>query len=185
MARNKQPKSINLLQPVYSPTDVVSTVYVWLTTIGKYLLIVVELVVLAVFFSRFILDERNNDLTEEINSQIALLNDATWKQNNRVYTNYQTILSDIEIVRMGQRMNSEVVSEVTSSIPATITLRTFSLNGDRVSLTLTALNLDDIRVYETALKSSSRYSDVTFNITKEDGEIKVAVTFNIVREGKK
>ncbi len=183
MARVKrQPKSINLLQPVYSPTDVVSTVYTWLTTVGKYLLIVVELVVLGVFFSRFILDERNNDLTEEINSQIALLNDSTWRQNNRVYTNYQTILSDIEIVRMGQRINSDIVSEVVSSIPPTITLQSFSLNGDRVSLKLTALNLDDIRIYETALKASSRYSDVTFNITKEEGEVTVMVTFNIVRE---
>jgi len=183
MARVKrQPKSINLLQPVYSPTDVVSTVYTWLTTVGKYLLIVVELVVLGVFFSRFILDERNNDLTEEINSQIALLNDSTWRQNNRVYTNYQTILSDIEIVRMGQRTNSDIVSEVVSSIPPTIALKSFSLNGDRVSLRLTALNLDDIRVYETALKASSRYSDVTFSITKVEAEVAVSVTFNILRE---
>lgn len=184
MARNRQPKSINLLQPVYSSTDVVSTVYTWLTTIGKYLLIVVELVVLGVFFSRFILDERNNDLTEEINSQISLLNDSTWKQNNRIYSNYQTLLSDVEIVRMGQRFNSEVVSEVTSSVPSTIILNSFSLNVDRVSLSLTALNLEDINIYETALKSSTRYSDVSFNITKEDGEIKVGVTFNIVRESK-
>lgn len=184
MARNKQPKSINFLQPVFSPTDVVSTVYTWLTTIGKYLLIVVELVVLGVFFSRFILDERNNDLTEEINSQISLLNDSTWKQNNRIYSNYQTLLSDVEIVRMGQRFNSEVVSEVTSSVPSTIILNSFSLNVDRVSLSLTALNLEDINIYETALKSSTRYSDVSFNITKEDGEIKVGVTFNIVRESK-
>lgn len=184
MARNKQPKSINLLQPVYSATDVVSTVYTWLTTIGKYLLIVVELVVLGVFFSRFILDERNNDLTEEIKSQVALLNDSTWKKNNKIYTNYQTLLSDVEIVRMGQRFNSEIVSEVTSSVPSTIILKSFSLNGDRVSLSLIALNLEDINIYETALKSSTRYSDVSFNIKKEDGEIKVGVTFNIVRESK-
>lgn len=184
MAKNKQPKSINLLQPVYTPTDVVSRVYIWLTSVGKYLLIVVELVVLGVFFSRFILDEKNNDLTEEINSQVALLNDSTWRRNNRVYTNYQTLLSDVEIVRIGQRFNSEIFSEVTSSIPSTILLENFSLNGDRVSLSLVALSLEDIRIYETALKASSRYSDVTFNITKEEGEIRVSVSFNIVRENK-
>ena len=185
MAISKKNKnSINLIDPVYTENDAFAKAYEWMVTIGKYLLIFVEMIVLGVFFSRFILDERNNDLTEEINSQISLLNDSTWKQNNRIYSNYQTLLSDVEIVRMGQRFNSEVVSEVTSSVPSTIILNSFSLNGDRVSLSLTALNLEDINIYETALKSSTRYSDVSFNITKEDGEIKVGVTFNIVRESK-
>lgn len=182
MARNKQPKSINFLQPVYSPTDVVSTVYVWLTTIGKYLLILVELVVLGVFFSRFILDEKNNDLTEEIDSQVSLLSDSTWKRNNTIYTGYQSLLSDVEVVRMGQKINSELVSEVTSNVPITLILNSFSLNGNKISLNLTALNLEDVRIYETALKANNRYSDVKFNISKDDEGITVSVTFNIISE---
>ncbi len=182
MARNEQPKSINLLQPVYTPTDTVSTVYSWLATVGKYLLIVVELVVLGVFFSRFIFDEKNNDLTIEIASQIDLLSDPTWKKNNITYTSYQSLLTDIEVVRMGQKLNSEIVSEVTNNIPVSLILNSFSLNGDRISLNLTALNLEDIRIYETALKANNRYSDVKFNIAKDDEKIMLSVSFNIVRE---
>ena len=182
MAKYKQPKSINFLNPAYAPTDMVSRVYVWLISVGKYLLIAVELVVLVVFFSRFILDEKNNDLTDEINSQISLLEDTTWKKNNRIYTNYQTLLSDVEVIRMGQRINSDIVSEVTRNIPSSIVLESFSFNNDAVSLGLTALSLDEVRIYETSLKANSRYSDVSFNITKDDSEVKVGARFNIVRE---
>ena len=54
----KQPKAINLLDPVYSPHDTFSKAYDWMVNIGKYLLIFVEIIVLGVFFSRFILIDR-------------------------------------------------------------------------------------------------------------------------------
>ncbi len=182
MARNKQPKSINLLQPVYSPTDVVSKVYTWLTTIGKYLLIFVEIIVLAVFFSRFILDEKNNDLSEEIKSQISFLSDPAWKAKNLLYTNTQSLLTDIEVIRMGQKFNSELISEIINTIPPSLSLKNFSFNGERVSLGLEAGELDSVRVYETALKGNSRYSDVSFNIKKDDDGIKISVSFIITQE---
>ena len=56
----KQPQSIDFLQPVYSPTDIWSNAYMWLTEVGKYLLIAVEVIVLGVFISRFVLDKKKN-----------------------------------------------------------------------------------------------------------------------------
>lgn len=182
MARNKQPKSINLLQPVYSPTDIVSKVYTWLTTIGKYLLIFVEIIVLGVFFSRFILDEKNNDLSEEIKSQISFLDDSAWKAKDLLYTNTQTLLTDIEVIRMGQKFNSELITEIANTIPSNLVLKNFSFNGNRVSLSLEAADLETVRVYETALKGNSRYSDVSFNIRKDEEGIKISVSFTIIQE---
>ena len=73
LKRKTKRKFINLLNPVYSPNEGFVKVYEWLTSVGKYMLIVVEIVALAVFMSRFILDKENNDLTEEINSKISVL----------------------------------------------------------------------------------------------------------------
>lgn len=178
----KQPKSINLLDPVYSPTDAFSKAYIWLVDIGKYLLIVVEIVVLAVFFSRFILDKQNNDLTEEINSQVGLLSDETWRRNGLLYSNYHSVLQDVETIRMGQKMSSSIVSEIVSSIPITLSLRSFSYRENRVSLNLTAINLEDVKIYESALKANEQYKDVNFNISKDDAEITVGITFNLNTE---
>jgi len=177
----KQKKAINLVNPAYAPGDAFTKIYDWMINIGKYLLIFVELVVLGVFFSRFILDRRNNNLTDEINDQIALLQTDPWRTNNILYGNYQKLLADIGMVKGAQKINSSVVSEIVSGIPSTLILKSFSLNGNRVSLHLLAGNLEDVKVYESSLKDNTHYSDVTFSILKEDVEISVAVSFNLVQ----
>ena len=54
MAISKKNKnSINLIDPVYTENDAFTKAYEWMVTIGKYLLIFVEMIVLGVFFSRF------------------------------------------------------------------------------------------------------------------------------------
>ena len=116
----KQPKSIDFLQPVYSPTDIWSNAYIWLTEVGKYLLIAVEVVVLGVFLSRFILDKRNNDLTEEVNSKVTLLSNDTWKGNAMLFDNYQSLLLDVKKVREEQEINSTTISELINGVPSSL-----------------------------------------------------------------
>ena len=84
----KQPQSINFLEAIYSPSDVWSNAYVWLVNIGKYMLIAVEVVVLGVFFSRFVLDRKNNDLTEEV---IIRLYYCLMKTGRRIQSYLRTI----------------------------------------------------------------------------------------------
>lgn len=177
---NKNKKSINLLEPVYASHDSFTLAYDWLVTIGKYLLIFVELVVLGVFFSRFILDRQNGNLDEEIEKQISLLRSEPWVSNNILYSRYQKLLADLKNVKNGQRINSSVVSEIVSGIPITLTLNSFSLNENMVSMSFSATSLEAVKIYESALKENERYSDVSFNISKDETDITVAVSFNLV-----
>lgn len=175
--KDKQPKSIDFLQPVYSPTDIWSTAYIWLTSIGKYLLIGVEVVVLAVFFSRFIYDKQNNDLTDEVNSKVAVLSNDTWKKNAVIYENYQLLLSDVKKIRTGQEINSTEIGAIISGVPSTIQLVSFSYAQDRVALRLSSNTLEAIKNYEAALKNNPNYYEVTFSITKENDVVNVSVSF--------
>jgi len=54
----------------------------WLTTAGRAVLVVVELVVLLAFFSRFWLDSRNNDLDELIRQRQSILATMVRFENN-------------------------------------------------------------------------------------------------------
>lgn len=177
LGTEKQPKSINFLEAVYSPNDIWSNAYLWLTEVGKYLLIAVEVVVLGVFFSRFILDRQNNDLTEQVNSQVVLLSNDTWKTNAILFENYQNLFGDIRKVRMEQNVNSIIVSELISGIPSTLNLESFSYNGNRVSFQISASSLEAVTNYESALKNNPDYYDVKFSINKDDTEINVVVSF--------
>ncbi len=181
----KQPKSINFLEAVYSPNDIWSNAYIWLTEIGKYLLIFVEVIVLGVFFSRFILDRKNNDLTEKVNSQVVLLANDTWRKNAVLFENYQTLFGDVRKVRMEQSINSITVSELISGVPSSLNLESFSYNGAKVSLQIRASSLEAVKNYESALKNNSDYYDVRFSINKESTEISVMVAFSLVPPAKK
>lgn len=178
----KQPQSIDFLQPVYSPTDIWSNAYLWLSEVGKYLLIAVEVVVLGVFLSRFIMDKRNNDLTEEINSKVTLLSNDTWKGNSVLFDNYQSLLLDVRKVREEQEINSTAISELINGVPSSLKVKNLSFARGKVSFLLTANNLDAIKNYEAALKNNTDYHDVKFSITKDSNEINVRVTFSLYEE---
>ncbi|KKQ16544.1 MAG: hypothetical protein US29_C0022G0004 [candidate division WS6 bacterium GW2011_GWF1_36_8] len=178
----KQPQSIDFLQPSYSPTDIWSTAYIWLTNVGKYLLIGVEVLVLGVFFSRFILDRQDNDLKEEVNAKVTLLSNESWQKNAAVYENYQYLLSDIKLVKDRQVINSVKVSELISGIPSSLHLTSFGYSVNRISLRLTSNSLNSIKDYEASLKNNPNYSNVAFSIDKNKDEINVSVTFVILTE---
>lgn len=181
MAISKKNKnSINLIDPVYTENDAFAKAYEWMVTIGKYLLIFVEMIVLGVFFSRFFLDKKRIDLNEEVESQIQLLRTEPWVSNNILFSRYQKLLKDVGTVKNGQQINSSVVSEIVSGIPITLTLKGFTLNESKVSMSFMASSLEEVKIYESALKENERYSDVSFSIQKEDAEISVGVSFNIV-----
>ena len=177
--RYKQPKSINFLDAIYSPSDVFANAYVWLVEIGKYLLIVVQIVVLVVFFWRFFVDKKNNDLTEEINNKVVLLSNESWKRNAIVFDNYQSLLKDIKVVRGEQEINSTKVSELVNGIPSTLALESFSFNEGKVNFVLKTFNLDAVNNFENTLKNNPDYEDIKFSINKEEGDITVRVSFNL------
>lgn len=177
--KEKQPKSINFLDTLYASSDIWSNAYIWLVNIGKYLLIAVQVVALGVFFSRFILDRRNNDLTEEINSKVVLLSNESWRRNAILFDNYQTLFSDIKAVREGQDTNSSIISELLSGVPGTLDLHSFGYRDGSVSLRLSSLSLEPIKNYESALKNNPDYNNVRFTITKEQAIINVGVSFDL------
>jgi hypothetical protein len=177
--REQQPKSVNFLDAIYSPDDIFADAYIWLVQIGKYLFLLVQLIVLAVFISRFFVDRKNNDLTEEVNNKVVLLSNESWKKNAILFDNYQILLGDIGGVRGKQDINSTKISELTSGVPPLLLLESFSFNEGRVSFYLKTLNLDAVKNYESTLKNNPDYHDVRFNINKEDSDISVRVTFNL------
>lgn len=178
--KKEQPKSINFLETLYTSSDIWSNAYIWLVDVGKYLLIAVQIVVLGVFFSRFILDRKNNDLTEEINNKVVLLSNETWRKNAILFDNYQVLLTDVKKVRDSQEIKSMEISELISGVPSTFSLETFSYNEGRVSLHILSSNLNTVKNYESALKNNPNYYDVRFSITKEDAEISVRVSFSLI-----
>jgi hypothetical protein len=177
--KKEQPKSINFLETLYISSDIWNNAYIWLVNVGKYLLIAVQIVVLGVFFSRFILDRKNNDLTDEVNNKVVLLSNESWRKNAILFNNYQILLSDVKRVREGQEINSTEISQLISGVPSTFSLQALTYNEGRVTLHIISSNLNTVKNYESALKNNPDYHDIKVGITKEDADISVRVSFNL------
>ncbi len=174
----EEAKSINLLEPVGSGESVGRISISWLTTIGKWMLIIVEIISLAAFGYRFVMDGKNNDLTEQINSQVSTLENATWKKSIVRYGNYQTLLTDVKTVRNKQEINSNLISEVINGVPLTLNVESISINNGKVSLSIKTTDFNALRSYEENLKNNTYYSDVRVNINMKDVEYDVSISFN-------
>ncbi len=173
------PKSINFLQPVTRPGDLWSNAYQWMFEVGKYMLIVVEVVALAVFVSRFIFDEQNNDLTKDINTQVQVLSGGNWKQDSITYENLQGLLVDIGKIEKNQKINSVIIEEISNGIPHGLSVETFSFNNGRVSLNLKTTDFKSFKDYETAIKNNVNYESVSFSTTKESTVYDIRVNFRV------
>lgn len=71
--KEKRPASINLLPNDDSEQSIVTKIVAWLLGTFRLMVICVELIVIVGFLSRFFLDSRNADLTDEINAKKALV----------------------------------------------------------------------------------------------------------------
>ena len=176
---DKERQSINFLNPIITSSDVWGNAYAWLFNIGKYLLVTVEVIVLGVFFARFILDKQNNDLTESVNDKVVLLSNEAWIQNTVKFENFQRLVVDVSKIRENQGLKSSTVSEILSGIPSALHLENFSLTGNKASLHILATSLGTIKNYEFALKQNISYKEVMFNITKKAETYEVRVSFKI------
>jgi len=177
-----QTKSINFLQPVGGSDGVIQTSFSWLTTIGKWMLMVVEIVVLGAFGYRLVMDGKNNDLTDQINDQVKTLENETWKKSAIKYQNLQSLLGDVKLASENQDLNSKLISEVINGIPLTIDLESISINKGKVSLSLKTSDFKALRGYEDTLKNNSSYSEVKVNIKLEGTEYQVSINFVALKE---
>lgn len=175
-------KSINLLEPIGVPDDTWTVMYKWVFNVGRYIILLVEIMVLFVFFSRFVLDKQNNDLTEDINNKVEILSNKEYRSDEVKYRNLQRLLIDYNKISNGQFKNSEIVASTLSAIPSGLVLQGYSFSIDRISLNLESMDLNKIKDYEFALKQNPEYSNVTLNINRSassDGLYKAGITFNI------
>jgi len=179
---DKTHKSIDLLDSVGTPSDAWTKAYVWVSKVGRYLLVSVEVVVLGVFFSRFILDKQNNDLTEEINDKIDILSNQTLRSEEIRYNNAHALLYDIGQIQANQVLNSSEISTITSSVPSTLELARFTFSYGKVTLSLSTTDFAPVKEYEFSLRQNPKYENVNITVSKSGrntSEIDVTVSFEL------
>lgn len=180
MSSKKELGTINLLNPMNPPQDAFSLIYNWLNSAGKFILIIVEGVVLVAFFTRFILDKQNNDLTEAINNKVTVLSEASLRKEELYFNNINALLQDISNLTKSQELASVNIAAILDSIPADIRLTDFQYYQNTVSMSFIASSFDSISNYESDLDDNPNYQNVSVNLNKESSSADVnAIKFSV------
>lgn len=158
------PKEISLL-PTKEETRL-GRFLKWALSFGRWIVIVTELIVILCFLSRFKLDRDLTDLGERIKQQQAII--ASFGDLEKDFRNLQKRLSTIEKLEKEQLLVSDLLDELSKTIPLDVTLSELTVKGKEVRISGLSLSEVGFGSFIKAL-SESRLKKVTLeNVSKEE-----------------
>ncbi|KPJ70336.1 hypothetical protein AMJ51_02260 [Microgenomates bacterium DG_75] len=130
----------------------------WLLTVGRYIVIFTELIVILAFLSRFKLDHDLTDLYKQIeNKQAIIQNSAEFETEFRFL---QKRLSTIQGLREEQLKTAQLMEEISALTPIDVSFSDLSVTGDKASFTASALSEAGLATFINNLKKSTRFTDL-------------------------
>jgi len=141
-------KEISLLPDKDNPNSFSGRVLLWLTSVGRYIIVITELLVISGFISRFWLDRRNADLSEAIRQKKAIVESTIQFEKD-----YKTIQDKLLIIKDAYAKQSDFSNKIITladSTPDNIIYQTFNVNkvNNLITITLSANALTEDAVVE-------------------------------------
>lgn len=152
----------------------------WVLTVGRYIVIVTELIVIIAFLSRFKLDRDLADLNESIKQKQAIITSSVPFEKKFLFL--QKRLSTIEGLRKSQLAMDEVLVELASLIPIDVYLSGLNVSGKEFSLSATALSESGLATFLNNLRASSRFTNISVSQLSISGAQGIGIKFELRSE---
>lgn len=154
----------------------------WVFSVGRYIIVFTELIVIGAFLSRFWLDRRNTDLTEEIRQQRAILESTQEFENE-----FRLFQSKLDVIAQELEQEEDLLSPfqiVVNSLPTEISLRSFgwSEKNQQATLNTAVFSEAGLSAFINNLLTQPEVSSVDIGTIKKDKqtkgmEIRIIVNF--------
>jgi Tfp pilus assembly protein PilN len=178
-ASHKIPINLNLLKPQSESPKNYMKFFHWVLFAGRYIVIVVEIIVLAAFLARFKLDGDIAATQELIDEQAAYI--TSLKDVETEVRQIQFQIENIKTLQGSVPDFATVLSHVANQIPTTVKLANLTVEAAQgnstIRITGEAQNNNEVSAFTQALKGDSLFSDVTLtSIGFEQNTIKFVIT---------
>lgn len=131
----------------------------WATTYGRYIMITTEIVVLLAFISRFSLDRKNTDLTEELTQKQAIIEaNVDFEKDIKMLQNK---LASAKNLMANQKKPVELVSQLEQLIPADVYLISLDIASNRLTTNAIAGSTSGFAQFLSNLESTDLLRNVT------------------------
>lgn len=180
MPKPQPPRTLNLLQESEKPVGTWDKIYKWVFNVGRYVIIVIEVVVLVGFVARFSLDRKNNDLKDKIEVKVSML--KAERDVEAELRNVQTTLTNFSQLIDSQEVLSTSINRILALIPSEMNLQSISINKTAISIQCTAPTYEIAERLEQDLRTEDGYGNVTVSVEKggSGSEVIFNATFNII-----
>lgn len=174
--------TINLLSFGEKPLSFWEKFYVWALTIGRYLIIVTELIILVAFLYKFKVDNDISNVQSDLRGN-ALLAKQNYSQEQAIAT-YQHQIKAQQLIFADQQKASSTLAHTLGLVTSGITITNFTFDNG-VSLSLSGSitgtgnsQLSQIQALANTFKSDRLYNNVTLASVVTNDETKVT-TFTL------
>jgi len=169
MARKPAPKKgINLLEEISAPKTFWEKFYYWALSIGRFIVIGTEAIVMIVFIARFKLDRDINDINDSLEVKAAIL--ASMEESEAEARRIQDRMILVREVYETKEDRADIYYALISLKPEGSTIHTFGINDDRLTITATSNSLAEFNDFENSFKESGLLQEVTIPITETEEE---------------
>jgi hypothetical protein len=158
-ALKRKSAPINLLPTDIGDATLWGRVLQWILGTFRFLVIVVELVVIIGFLSRFFLDSRNSDLTDEINQKKALLESYLSFEND--FKRTQKRLDIFNSFAYTETPFSEYVTQITRNLSPDLQITRLIKNGNEITVLVSGKSESALLAYATRLKVEPLLTEIS------------------------
>lgn len=161
-----KPVSINLLGTQDLEHTPWGRLIMWATTYGRYIMITTEIVVLLAFISRFSLDRKNTDLTEEISQKQAIIEaNAAFERDVK---SLQANLASAKTLLADQAKPIELLNTLETLIPPDVYLTSINISQNKLDLAAVAGSTQGFSQFLSNLTTAKTIQNVLLgDITRE------------------
>ncbi len=145
----KTSASINLLKT--NKNEGLSQIVNWALTIGRVLIITVELIALSAFLYRFVLDNELQKLQTKIKEEQAIV--SSQKTNEDAYRNLQDRLAVISSFSKSGSQNTKIFKDIISFAPIGMTFTNVTLSQETVHIEANVNSVIPLSVFIGKLKA--------------------------------
>ena len=168
---------LNLLKPQGTPEKVAVKLIRWLLSVGRFIIVLVEALVLIAFLSRFKFDADLEDLKEKVDNQIPFI--QSLKNDENLIRQTQLKLSIIKEKRLKYPDYEQILSKISSQTPTNIKITSISIDKKEhtdIKIVGTSITNIDISEFAKNLKKDNFFSEVELvNVGLQDD----AITFSL------
>lgn len=149
----------------------------WLVSVGRWVVVLTEFVVICAFLSRFYFDTKLANLFDEIKQKKAIVQSAFSFEEN--FRETQKKLKLIKSILPGEPKASVLASEISQYLPANVFLTSINLNQDSLLINGSALSEDGLQIFLNGLMANPKFGQFSLQNIFSQKDDPSAINFSI------